>query len=203
MTPGRAIATGLRQSFTLSGRAMRAEFWWFFALHSIGPVLLILLAFLFGARALLLAAGVLFLVTMPGVLAAIVRRRHDVGRSGVLTAVTYLACIVAMVLAIAALIDTAITFATDQSVTGAALDEVDLDDEDATAVLVFSSPMLATTAIMDLVVGGAIVGALGLALLSILGLPVAILLGLVALALIRPSQSGPNAYGPNPHEVTT
>lgn len=201
MTPGRAISTGLRQSFTLSGRAMRAEFWWFFALHSLGPLLLLLLALQFAAPGLVMAAGALFLMTLPGILSAIVRRRHDVGRSGVVTFLAYLGCIVAIFLAIAALIETAITLATEQSITREVLGELDLDGDDAAAVAVFSSPMLATTAVMDLVIGGMVVGTLGLVLVSIMAVPLVVVLTLVVLALIRPSQSGPNRFGPNPHEV--
>lgn len=198
----KGVLEGFRKSFTVTGRTPRAEFWWFFALHSVGSVVLGLAALILGEPVLFLAAILLFLVTLPGVICAIIRRRHDVGRSGILVALAYVACLVVTVGALLALINTAVTFATEQSITAGAAQDIDVNPEQRGSFWIFSSPMFLTSGIVDVVLGGALVGSLAMALLSLLGIPLLIVFALVAIALGRASQPGPNKYGPNPHEVT-
>ena len=85
MTPLTAIKTCLAKSFQFSGRASRAEFWWFAPLGLAFPALVggwgFSLARELPSLVLLLVAVLLALIPLS---AAGVRRFHDVGSSGAL-----------------------------------------------------------------------------------------------------------------------
>ena len=78
-----AVRRGLRQYASFSGRATRAEYWWF-ALFVIGVVLGVLMMELLvaGQDAVAFVTGAVFVVLWIPSLAASVRRLHDTGRSG-------------------------------------------------------------------------------------------------------------------------
>ncbi|MFF7702819.1 DUF805 domain-containing protein [Streptomyces lydicus] len=79
MSFAEAVRTCLvRKYATFSGRAQRAEYWWFSVLYALGTLLLVGLSVAVG-EPLLNALLPLLIVPM---LAVSVRRLHDTGRSG-------------------------------------------------------------------------------------------------------------------------
>lgn len=75
-----AVKSVFSKYFTLSGRARRAEYWWYFLFVIIASVVLVLIDGAIGAAG---ALTVLFVVgTILPSIAVTIRRLHDVDRSG-------------------------------------------------------------------------------------------------------------------------
>ena len=72
-----AVMSCLKGSLTFSGRASRSEVWWFFLAFFIVEVVLMVVDSLLGTP---LIMAVLLLV--PASISAVVRRLHDLGKSG-------------------------------------------------------------------------------------------------------------------------
>ena len=109
MGPARAIRTGFAKSLQFSGRASRAEYWWFFAAWV--AVVLCLMAFVSWTQTLLpghlptivawkcLKSAVVLMLLLP--LSLIARRHHDSGFPAILAIV---AAIPGLLLAINAML---------------------------------------------------------------------------------------------------
>jgi len=96
MGPLKSISTAIARTFTFSGRASRAEYWWFFALYTAVCMVCVLLDGMMvvdlveqGGEAALATLGVFafkstiaWLVMMPTLACVTVRRLHDAGFSG-------------------------------------------------------------------------------------------------------------------------
>ena len=82
MGPKQAISTGFRKAFVFSGRASRAEFWWFAPVASILPISVAL--HLDWRVSLSWGIGQLFVVMMASLplLSAMSRRLQDTGEDG-------------------------------------------------------------------------------------------------------------------------
>ena len=74
MNFGQAISTCFAKYATFSGRASRAEFWWFFLFQ----ILVSIVASMLGD----VVAGLVSLALLLPALAVGARRLHDIGRSG-------------------------------------------------------------------------------------------------------------------------
>lgn len=77
MGPADAIKSCFRNYATFSGRASRAEYWWF----SLFAFVVYIVLFFLGKIGLVLAIIAVLALIVPG-LAVAVRRLHDTGRSG-------------------------------------------------------------------------------------------------------------------------
>lgn len=81
-----AVRTCLGKYFTLSGRATRSEFWWFFLFYNLvtlaGFVLVMVTVAPDGAGGTLWPMVVAFLFLLPPLIAVTVRRLHDKGLTG-------------------------------------------------------------------------------------------------------------------------
>ncbi len=76
---GNAISTCLSKYATFSGRATRSEYWFFYLFYAIMYIVGSVVASVVGT------AGIMYLFILPfwiPLLAAGIRRMHDVGRSG-------------------------------------------------------------------------------------------------------------------------
>ena len=84
-TPIAAVKAGFRQYARFSGRATRAEFWWWALFIAVVQIALVIIAIIIGGD-VGIGLGVLFilfgLATLLPTLAAISRRLHDTGMSG-------------------------------------------------------------------------------------------------------------------------
>ena len=163
-----AIKSCLRKYFVFSGRASRAEYWWFALFVFLGGLAFAIVESLIngitGTRGgPTLLSGTFNLTTFIPSLAAGWRRMHDTGRSGL-----YLLYPMIVVIGIAVYI--ALFIGVDPLMSG------DFD--------------LETTGLNALI-------------LAIAGIVLMISPFLVIWWLTRPSHTGPNQYGPNPHEVLT
>ena len=178
---GSAISKCLSSYATFSGRASRAEYWWFFLFLTLAGAVASLIDWqFFTTTATVAGAGgtqvttsvsyrpvhsIVTLALFLPHLAVAFRRMHDTGRSGLYVFLPFLMMLTAL------------------------------------AVIVFG------IGLADLFASG---GSLDILFTRLTGLTmIPILLILVASPLLvlwwltRPSQPGPNAYGPNPYEVTT
>ena len=77
MSFGDAIKTCFQKSFTLQGRASRSEYWWFGLFLMLGQVALFFVDMTLGTP-----LSIFILAAIPAVFCAIVRRLHDLGKSG-------------------------------------------------------------------------------------------------------------------------
>ncbi|QJF52460.1 DUF805 domain-containing protein [Roseobacter ponti] len=168
MTFSEAVRSSFRQYATFSGRASRAEYWFFFLFCLLGGLISGLfentLNRAFGEdQGPTILSGTFNLITfLPG-LAVAWRRMHDSGRSGLLFLYPLLVLI---------------GLGTIATLTGS-FGEL-LPGSDGTPP--FEGPAAIIVSLMMIVMA---------------------LTPLVFLWwLTRPSQPGPNTYGPNPHEVT-
>ena len=84
-TPIAAVKAGFRQYARFSGRATRAEFWWWALFIAVVQIALVIIAIIIGGD-VGIGLGALFilfgLATLLPTLAAISRRLHDTGMSG-------------------------------------------------------------------------------------------------------------------------
>ena len=186
MTLGGAITTCLRKYAVFSGRATRAEFWWWVLAVVIVSIALgmvdAVIEALSGWDGFSLLSGIFSLAVLLPNLAVTVRRLHDIGKTGWWVLVWIVAGIGPW-LVLAGLV----------------------------LVAVFGSLAAAGSApgpveaIGDLVTGLALVLALVL-VLAILGLIFAILVSLAIVIwqivwLARPGEAGANRYGPDPRAI--
>lgn len=163
-----AIKICLRKYFVFSGRASRAEYWWFALFVFLGGMILAvfesLINGLTGTReGPTILSGTFNVVTLVPGIAVGWRRMHDSGRSGL-----YLLYPLIVMAGIASYM----TFAMDMTPTMVGDHGLDVSGFNAFV-------------------------------LSIAGLVLIVSPFLVVWWLTRPSQPGPNKYGPNPHEVLT
>lgn len=197
MPPLAAIRTAFRRSFDLSGRARRSEFWWFWGLHTAVPGLLgIALPALISerqpgvAQAMMAAGGLAYIVTVPGVFSALVRRIHDTGRSARLWAVLYAVLLAAVVVWFALPAVIAPAFPLTEELADALL------TDGGFAAVVAASPLLMITGFMEILFFAMIV-----MLILAIALPILFVVVLaLAVGLAAPTQPGPNRYGPEPEE---
>ena len=77
---GDAISRGFSNYFTFSGRAIRAENWWWALFTIIGMVALSIVENIAGIPTVL--SGIFCLATLMPSLALVARRLHDINRSG-------------------------------------------------------------------------------------------------------------------------
>ena len=73
-----AMKSGVSNSFSLSGRSSRSEYWWFVLGGNLFAILTMILA---GVLELGIIA-VLPIVLLPATITLVVRRLHDIGKSG-------------------------------------------------------------------------------------------------------------------------
>tara|TARA_B110000263_G_C14895334_1_gene323666 strand:+ start:102 stop:503 length:402 start_codon:yes stop_codon:yes gene_type:complete len=73
-----AAKTCFQKSITISGRASRSEFWFFFLFAQVVGIGLVVIDGLLGG----LGISLLFLVLIPAYWTACIRRMHDIGKSG-------------------------------------------------------------------------------------------------------------------------
>ena len=187
MTSAQAIKTCLYKYASISGRASRSEFWWFWLAHVLLPLAMVFLA-LFAASVSGVLASVLFyggvalyLATFLPTHSALVRRFHDTGRTG-----KYSILFVLSVAAVMAALYILVVFLAN-TLTGGAL-------EDPGAMLYILPGIVAIDAIM--------LGVLFVFVLGPLLLVALIIFIFLAVMLSDPSQPNSNKFGPNPHEVT-
>ncbi|HTU74999.1 MAG TPA: DUF805 domain-containing protein [Trebonia sp.] len=76
---GEAVSQAFRNVLTFNGRASRSAFWWFFLVLAIFAIVVDIIAFASGARAL---EYLVQLIVILANLALQVRRLHDTDRSG-------------------------------------------------------------------------------------------------------------------------
>jgi len=165
-----AVKTCFSKYLTFSGRASRAEYWYFFAFVVLatliaGTIDRLLLAALAGDGPAVSGQPIQAIVGLVLLLphfAAAWRRMHDTGRSGYYVLTPTLVSVAAMLVA-------AFGLGLADMATGT------LDSLLTSATLIVLIPLLIIGLISPL---------------------------LVLWWLTRPSQTGPNTYGPNPHEVT-
>lgn len=208
MGPRQATLTGLAKSFTLSGRACRSEFWWFWAFHFIFPASL--MVFLSPgvinpklveltspvADAVLYFAIAIYALTIPGTVTAIIRRFHDIGKRGVIAAILYVA-----VLAFA--FGVVLWEHLHDSSSGMSLPVTEqfIDDSGVNEVpelWIIMGPFALVAGIIEIIFQVMLFIAVVVAALTTMKLT----LFTIGFGLARPSQAGPNQYGPNPLEVT-
>ncbi|RFU19502.1 DUF805 domain-containing protein [Geodermatophilus marinus] len=79
MSPVDAVRTVLAKYADFSGRARRAEYWWFVLAYAVASIVASIIDAVLGFPLLALVLGLGLLVPS---LAAAVRRLHDTGRSG-------------------------------------------------------------------------------------------------------------------------
>lgn len=83
---GQAVNSGLNKYATFSGRARRSEYWWFAVFNWVVLVAAIILDNLFGVNFGYLPYGPFYVIAGLGLfipnLAVLVRRLHDIDRSG-------------------------------------------------------------------------------------------------------------------------
>ena len=165
MTFSQAITTCLRKYFTFSGRAPRAEYWWFFLFCFLGGMLFgAVEGFINGATRTengpTLLSGAFNIATFIPSLAVGWRRMHDSGRSGLYLMYPLFAII-----------------------------------GFATFLGMFAGPSIENGDFSQLT------GFVGL--VTVIAAIVVIISPFIVLFwLTRPSQPGPNHYGPNPYEVS-
>ena len=83
VTFGSAVSSVFRNYATFSGRASRAEYWWWVLFYILVSILLAAIDVVaFGSHAEGPFSGVWGLVTLLPALAVSVRRLHDIGRTG-------------------------------------------------------------------------------------------------------------------------
>lgn len=89
MTFSNSVKTCFRKSFTFEGRASRSEYWYFYlflVLIFLVPALFAVLAAGSGAEkeasAMLVIVGLLEICCIPAGISVMVRRFHDINRSG-------------------------------------------------------------------------------------------------------------------------
>lgn len=189
-----AITAGLSQSFRVQGRASRPEFWWFWAFHFIAPMLLIftigplMLHLSVPLGQILLVTGLLiYLATIPGVFSAMVRRMHDIGKSGKATGVLYLVALAVVAVTLSVLASKFMFPMTREFVGGA-------NAGDNPAIYLVLGPMMLITGLIDIVFFGFFI----MIILQLVALPVIGLLLIVGVGLARPSDPGTNKWGPPP-----
>ncbi|MEM6759268.1 MAG: DUF805 domain-containing protein [Pseudomonadota bacterium] len=187
MTFGQAINSWLSKSFTTSGRATCSEFWWLWAFHVVAPLCLIAAAGILRARSDIAASTVgsiaqlVYVATIPATFCCTIRRLQDTGRSAwasamyvILVPIVWLSLLVTFNLI-------------SELITVQALAEP--------GPLLYALPGLV---FIDAIMFGFAFVTTVLPLLLI----AAILAVILLVFLSRPSQPGPNEYGPNPHEVS-
>ncbi|MFK7940282.1 MAG: DUF805 domain-containing protein [Roseovarius sp.] len=194
MTFGTAIASGLSKSFTVEGRASRPEFWWFWVFHfvvplilifTIGPMMLGLSTFL--GQILLVGGLLLYLLTIPGVFTAMVRRMHDIGKSGKPTGVLYL-LVLGVAASVLVFLTTQFSFPmTRELVNGAG-------PGDNPAIFLVLGPLMLITGLIDVV----FIGFFIMIIIQLVALPVIVLLLILGVGLARPSDPQANQWGAAP-----
>lgn len=76
-----SVKTCVHKYADFSGRATRSEYWWFYLLFMVGYLLLATFTFIINKN-LIILLGLFSLIILLPLLAAGVRRLHDVNRSG-------------------------------------------------------------------------------------------------------------------------
>jgi uncharacterized membrane protein YhaH (DUF805 family) len=198
-----AIITCFKKSFTLSGRASRSEFWWFWAFHFLVPLALFILLLALPplqsstavAQFIVYLGLALYVVTLPGVFCAIIRRRHDMGKSGTAGAIIYGAVLL--------IVFTAIAYFAQEIASSNIFPRT---RELALEAGVHESPAMALTTGPVLLISGLLEGLIFAVFLVAtaltIAIPAAIALLVLGAGLARPSDPGPNKYGPNPSEMS-
>lgn len=83
---GQAVSSALNKYATFSGRSRRSEYWWFVVFNLIISVVAIILDNVLGTNAGSLPYGLFYVVATLGLfiphLAVLVRRLHDINKSG-------------------------------------------------------------------------------------------------------------------------
>ncbi|MCP3971882.1 MAG: DUF805 domain-containing protein [Rhodobacteraceae bacterium] len=177
MTFGNAIKTCFRKYFTFSGSASRSEFWWFYALSTLGVVG----PSVFGIGQL---GSLVWIGTITPFLAVSWRRMHDCGNGGAPILLPFAVQVCSVY---------AYLFSQLRAMMPALSDiEVSLD-----MTLRELQELQAAAVEEHLVKSFSTAGILPAALVFTIGFAWMVYL------LVRPSQEGENHYGPNPHEVTT
>ena len=80
-----AMKSGLRNSFTMSGRASRSEYWFWVLGGVVFQITMMVGAIILGIMEIPVLPGLMMLVPfllVPGSITLVVRRLHDVGMSG-------------------------------------------------------------------------------------------------------------------------
>ena len=80
-----AMKSGLRNSFTMSGRASRSEYWFWVLGGVVFQITMMVGAIILGTMEIPVLPGLMMLVPfllVPGSITLVVRRLHDVGMSG-------------------------------------------------------------------------------------------------------------------------
>ena len=72
-----AVKTCMQKSFTLQGRASRSEYWWFALFMFLAQIVLFAVDMSLGTP-----LSILVFAAIPAAFCAIVRRLHDLGKSG-------------------------------------------------------------------------------------------------------------------------
>jgi len=174
MTPAHAIKTGLAKSFQFSGRATRAEFWWFAPIGILLPVLISYASSRLvdpSTPLSLLWPTVLTVIALTPLAAAGSRRLQDSGQHGQ-----------DIFFPLGPILGALLCTTLMTSVGAAAL----------TSMITMFVPGMVIGAILFIVLG------LFLLILPLIGL---FSLGPIIGQLIVPSEPDTNQYGPNPNEV--
>lgn len=192
-----AILTGFRKSFTVQGRASRPEFWWFWSFHFLVPLVLIFVlggfvskAFAGLAQALVLAGMALYVLSTPASFCALVRRQHDVGKSGKPAGLVYIGMIIAA-------IATGLFLVSEASQIDPFLHFRDPKLQENPLAFAAALPVLAIGSFAQIVM----FAFFAITVLFFVGPPLLLALLILGIGLARPSDPGSNIYGPNPHEV--
>ena len=74
---GDAVKTSFQKSFTLQGRASRSEYWWFYSFLILAQIVFIAVDISLGTP-----LSILLLGALPAGFCVLVRRFHDLGKSG-------------------------------------------------------------------------------------------------------------------------
>ncbi len=203
MPPQTALITCLKKSFTLSGRASRSEFWWFWAFHFLVPLALFVVLLASPrlqssaalAPILVYFALVLYVVTLPGVFCAMIRRRHDMGKSGTMSGIIYGATLLIVFAAIAYFAQEIANHGMFEKTREVAI-EAGIHEDPAKALI--AGPFILLGGLVE----GLIFAAIVITVALTIGIPAAIALLVLGAGLARRSDPGPNQYGPNPSEVS-
>jgi uncharacterized membrane protein YhaH (DUF805 family) len=77
-----SVVTCLKKSFTFKGRASRSEYWYFAFFQFIMSFIIGFLSVIIQKPELAIASNLIMLICLPANISVLVRRLHDVNRSG-------------------------------------------------------------------------------------------------------------------------